>query len=596
MHRNIFASLSLVSLLGLVACAADSGGDADGWEFPGWGSKTDQVGTGLTVTHDASAQVFDGYNHVVDAAIRRNCVLPEDGGLALADFRAGGDVITTELSYLTSRKQLEQALDIDAQAKLGLGPLSGTGSFGLNRTFRSSERTVSILLRSRHTYTVINQQAHELTGEALGILQQDPAQFTRECGTDYISGVAHGAEMVMLVQIEARTLDKKLEVESKLAASGIKAGPATLDASLGAKFASALAEESAEVAVFVQSRGFVPSVDLAALSKLDGESFAVAAEAAKQLRASVENDKCHDQGDGGPGNCGGVAARGYLGNGARVAVPMGILRQQFQRTGNFPSTPAIVDALLATSRAADKANAMIEDYAELYDAVVSIHADEAGAMVASDRPFDFAIYDTTPTMRDDFSFDEWSGHASDWADVFDPESGDATATLVDALSGCWTRAQFGDFSECAAKPTTTEGGKALLAMFEEYGQARVRPVFYAHSTDAQKHEDALSSCPKGWRLPTKSEASRLWYAIERNPDLPAPSGTEEVLTGDRAAWYDDAGADCGSDGSYLERLADGTFSTGCHAGGGVFGSSMRLPVMCVAKSGLWGSNVAKLPK
>jgi hypothetical protein len=169
--------------------------------------------------------------------------------------------------------------------------------------------------------------------------------------------------------------------------------------------------------------------------------------------------------------------------------------------------------------------------------------------------------------------------------------------LVESLGGCWTRAQFGDFSECAAKPSTTDGGKVLLTMFAEYGQARVRPVFYAHSASAQKHQDALQSCPKGWRLPTKSEASRLWHAIERNPELPTPSGFEGVLASDRGAWYDDAGADCnGDEGSYIERNADGTFTTGCHQGGGVFGSSMRLPVMCVAKSGVFGSSVAKLPK
>lgn len=596
MRRTLAISLTLCTLASLTGCAGDTGDDPDSWQFPAWGSKSDELGTGLTITHDASAQVFDGYNHVVDASIRRACVLPEDGGLEIADFRAGGDVITTELAYLTSRKQLEQAIGIDAQAKLGLGPLSGSASFGLNRSYSSSERTVSILLRARHTYTVINQQAHELVPEALATLERDPAQFTRECGTDYIAGVAHGAELVMLVQIESSSLDKKMQIESKLAASGIKAGPASIDASLGTKFSNALAQEDAKVAVFVESRGFVPSVDLAQLSQLDGDAFGVAAEAAKQLRASVELDKCHDQGDGGPGTCGGVAARGYLGNGARVAVPMGILRQQFQRTGNFPSTPVVVNALLETMRAADKANAVIEDYAELYDAVLAVHADEAGAMTSSDRPFDFGIYDTTPTMREDFTFSEWGSHASEWADVFEPMSGDATSQLVDALQPCWSRAQFGDFSECAAKPEQTEGGQALLATFAEYAEARVRPVFYANASFGTKHDEALGSCPKGWRLPTKSESNRLWYAIENNPDLPAPSAHEDTLQSDRAAWYDDVGKDCSGDqGSYIERLADGTFHTGCYSNAGVFGSSMRLPAMCVPKSGLWGTSVPKLP-
>lgn len=597
MRRTFSSALALAALvLSVPACTPASSDDPETWEFPDWGTKGDQIGTALTVTHDASAQVFDGYNRVVDAAIRRNCVLPEDGGLALADFRAGGDVIDTELQYLSSRKQLEQALDIDAQAKLALGPLSGSGQVGLGQSFRSSDRTVSILLRSRHVYTVINQQAHELTDGALATLQSDPAQFIRECGTEYIAGVAHGAELVMLIQIESSTLDKKLQVESKLAASGIKAGPATLDASLGSKFASALADESAEVSVFVQSRGFVPSVDLAALSKLDGDAFAVAAEAQKQLRASVELDKCHDQGAAGPGTCGGAPARGYLGNGARVAVPIGILRQEFQRTGNFPGTSVIVDAMLEAARAADQANAVIEDFAELYDAVLSVHADEAGAMVDGGRPYDFGIYDTTPMVREDFTYDEWTDHAAGWAETFDPGGGEAIDRLTAALQPCWSRAEFGDFSDCATKPGQTDDGEALLALFAEYDGARVRPVFYASAVNPTTHGDALGSCPKAWRLPTKAEASRLWYAIERSPDVAAPTAGDGILQNQRAAWYDDAGQDCAAeDGAYLERLADGTFKTGCYRGGGVFSSSMRLPALCVPKTGLWGTGVPKLP-
>jgi hypothetical protein len=581
----------------LAACTTTDGReDSEGWTFPQWGSKEDQLGLALTVTRDPSAQVFDGYNHVVDAAIRKNCVLPEDGGLEFADFRAGGDLISTELSYLTSRKQLEQALDIDTQAKLALGPLNGSGQLELHRNFKSSERTVSILLRSRHVYTVINQQSHALTDEALAVLQADPAQFARECGTDYIAGVAHGAELVMLVQIESTTLDKKMQMQSKLEASGIKAGPASFDASLGASFMSALADESARVSVSVQSRGFVPSVDLAALAKLDGDAFAVAATAQKELRASVELDKCHDQGDAGPGACGGAAARGYLGNGARVAVPMGILRQQFQRTANFPSTPALVEALLSSSRAADQASSVLEDYAELYDGILAIHVDEVGAMMESERPFDFGIYDTTPAVREDFTFDEWLAHATSWAESFDPEDGDLVETLADALQPCWSRAEFMDFSECATKPEATSAGQAVLATMAEYAEARVRPVFYAAAEDAVEHDDALHSCPQGWRLPNESEASRLWYAIERNPEIAAPVNAEGRLMTDRAGWYDDAGQDCDSnEGAFLERLPDGTFTTGCFANGGFLASNLLLPVTCVPKTGVWGTNVPKLP-
>lgn len=581
-----------------VACSEDAGREAtEPGDFPGWGSKRDEIGASLTTTRDPTAQIFDGYNGVVDAAIRRTCVVPEDGSVAFADFRVGGDLITTELQYITSRKQLEQTLDIDAQAKLKLGALGGGGQLGIHRSFKSSDRAVTILLRSRHVYTVINQQDHVLTDASLQTLRSDPARFHRECGTDYIAGVAHGAELVLLIQIESSSLEKKQELQTRLEASGIKAGPASIDATLGGKFASALGDESAHVTVSVDTRGFVPQVDLAALTRLDGDAFAVAAEANKQLRASVALDECHDQGDAGPGTCGGAKARGYLGNGARAAVPMGILRQQFQRTGNFPSEPAIVDAMVASARAADQANATLEQYAALYDAMVAIWADEVGALVESERPFDFGLYDTTATMRDDFLFDEFVTHASDWADVFDPSGGDAMRQLARAIEPCWTRAEFADFSDCLAQPAGTSDGAAVLATIAQYGAARVRPVFYASASAAKRHLDAAAACPKGWRLPNAYEANRLWFAIERNPDLPLPTATDGVLQGHRAAWYDDLGRDCASnEGSYLEQLADGSFHTGCYAEpGGFFSSAMTLPVVCLPKTGVYGTSVPKLP-
>jgi hypothetical protein len=275
---------------------------------------------------------------------------------------------------------------------------------------------------------------------------------------------------------------------------------------------------------------------------------------------------------------------------------MGILRQQFQRTANFPSTPALVEALLTSSRGADQASSVLEDYAEIYDAMLAIHADEVGAMVESERPFDFGIYDTTPALREDFTFDEWLAHATSWAESFDPEDGDLVETLADALQPCWSRAEFMDFSECTTKPEATAAGQAVLATMAEYAEARVRPVFYAAAEAAVEHDDALHSCPQGWRLPNKSEASRLWYAIERNPEIAAPVNADGRLMTDRAGWYDDAGQDCTSnEGAFLERLPDGTFTTGCFANGGFLASNLQLPVTCVPKTGLWGTNVPKLP-
>jgi hypothetical protein len=591
-------SRSLLALaLFTIACddGADEGSDPESWQFPQWSSKEDQLGAGLTATHDQNVMIFDGYNKVVDRPVGRNCVLPKAGALEVADFRAGGDLMQTDLKYITTRRELEQALDIDAAAKIKVGPLGGGGGLGISRTFKTSDKTVSILLRARHVYTVINQERHHLTDEALAMLEADPAEFMRACGTDYLAGVAYGAELVALVQIEGASLQKKQEIQSKLEAAGIKAGPASLDGSLGAKFQQALADESNTVSVWVEARGFTPSVDLSGITKLDESSFSSAAEAVKQLHASVQLDKCHDQGDAGPGTCGGTKARGYLGNGARVSVPMGLLRQQFQRTANFPASKKNVDGLLAVARTADQAVAVLADYADLYDAIVAIWADEVHAMVASDRPYDFGVYDTSGAMHE-LDFATLQQHASDWADAFDPVSGSEVQALAELVQSCWSRAEFGDYGDCAAKAKDTAIGQGILASIGEYAETRIRPVLYAASSDAVEFGDAPGECGAGWRMPNRAETNRLFFAIERNPDVPEPVHAQGKLLGAHAAWYDDGNVDCSAvQGAWLERRGDGTFGTGCYTDGGIFVSDLALPVLCVPKAGVYGSDVPKLP-
>jgi hypothetical protein len=589
-------TLPALVVLALAGCDPGPASSGEDWTFPAWGQKSDELGSGLTATRDLAVQIFDGYNRVVDTPSGRNCVLPQAGQLELAEFRAGGDIITTEIEYVSTREELEQALDIDATAKIKVGPIGGGGSLGFSRELKTSSRSVAILLRSRHVYTVVNQERHHLTDEAVAMLESDAPRFVRECGTDYVSGVAYGAELAMLVQIEADSLEERQKVEAKLEASGIKAGPASIDASLGAAFENALKNESVEVSVSVDSRGFVPSVDLSVLGKLDADAFGVAAEALAQLRASVLEDECHDQGEFGPGECDGSPARGYLANGARAAVPMGLLRLPFSRTANFPSDQATVNALLEVTREADAATSSLEAFAEVYDTMVSVWAEEVGAMTTSDAPYDFAIYDTSEELRSDFQFAALMDHAQAWAAAYDPENGSEVEALAEIVDDCWSRAEFGDFSECQTWPEDTDAGRAILATLAEYGQARVRPVEYSFVATPHGFYDVPGKCASGFRQPTKAEASRLWLAMERNPEIPECSDTSGHIETGTGAWYDDQGLDCPTgQGAWIERLPSGEFETGCYVDGGILYNDMDLVVLCVPNAGVYGMDVFDLP-
>lgn len=590
---NVTAALGLLALVGCADATLEAS-DPDSWDFPEWAGKADGLGSGLTSTRDPAVVVFDGYNHVADLPLGRNCVLPEPGELEFAPFRAGGDQFTSEFVYIQTREELEEALDIDAQASIKVGPLGGGGSLGISSKFKSSDKSLAILLRTRQVYTVVNQDRHNMTDEAIEMLRTDARQFGRECGTGYVAGVAYGAELTLLIQIEASTIEESKSIKSMLEAQGIKAGPASISPSLGTAFSSATSSENVTVSVDVEARGFVPSVDINSLAALDESAFAVAATAKDDLLASVANDKCHDQGDAGPGTCDDAPAKGYLANGARRSIPMGILHHPFQRTANFPGDQEVVDSLLEVSRAADEALATFRDYASLYSAMVGIHNDEVAAMLSSDAPYEYSAYDPS----EDFiamSFNDLQGYATDWARAYEPEAGTEVRKLADAVSDCWSRAQFGDFSDCQQRPAETEAGREILATMADYQSNRVRQVHYSFHRHTLRHGPAGSACPVGWRQPDAAEASRLWFAVERDPNMPLCTDVDGVLEGDCGAWYDDDGIQCNeNEGAWIERIDDESFRVGCHENS-LFVDDPELLALCVPTSGVYGANVPELP-
>lgn len=592
-RSKCLARVALVLSLGLAACEeGDAGLAPREWEFPTWVSKSDELGSGLTTTRDPALLVFDGYNHVSDTRVSRNCVLPEAGELDFASFRAGSDQFETKFTYIESREELEQALGIDAAASVKIGPLGGGGSLGIASEYKSSDKSLAILLRTRQMYTVVNQDRHHLTEEALGVLRAEPTRFVRECGTGYIAGVAYGAELSLLVQIEASTLEESKEVKAKLEAEGIRAGPVSIDASLGTAFTRALGDENVEVSVSVEARGFVPSADINSLGALDERAFMAAAEAQRELQASVSNDKCNDQGDAGGGTCGDRAASGYLANGFRAAVPMGVLHQPFQRAANFPGDSEVVDGLLSVDRDALTAVRTIREYAEIYRAMVGIHNDEVGGMLNSDTPYEFNVYDASDELQWT-SYEDLLAYAQFWAAAYEPQEGAEVRALAHAISDCWTRLQFSDFSECQTSLRVTDAGREILQTMDEYAEQRVRPLYFVADPDALTHSAAETACPAGWRQPNAAEASRLWFAVERDPGMPECKNADSLLEGDRAVWHDSA--ECTRDESgWIERAPDGTFRTGCHADR-YFAYNPRLLSLCVPASGVFGASIPELP-
>ena len=596
MRQPLSAALLVALLAPVVACdAPPADGDPDAWEFPEHAGKDDALSGGLVASDAQTVRVFDGFNVVVDASVGDSCVQPRSGPIELAAFRAGGDISEETMRYVETLDELHEALDVSAQAQVKVGPLGGGASLGIAKDFKSTETSLAILLRSRHHYTVINQDSHFLTDEALELAEQDADAFVRKCGTHYVAGVEYGAELRILIQIETRSAQEKEEVRAELEANGIRAGAANIDAGVSTTLSETLTREGVTVTARTEIRGFEPSVSLAAIegNPLDPSAMALAKQATEELHASVKADKCHDQGEHGPGSCDGRPALGYAANGSRTARPVGVQLQPYRQTADFPNDADAINAFLEQEQAAERAMAFVGAHADLFNVVTRVYNDEVGAMLASNTPYDFTLY------RPDKAFvaaahDHVMAAAETLGELYDPERGGYTKLLATSVADCWDRAQFNDFSDCQGRPDAASSFQTVEDGLDRYDEEmRIRPIYYTVADATSEWDEAVEACPAGSRLPNNFESTRLLAALAINPDVPEPRFRPDEVKGEWALWVSDEFGDCDSEsGAYVE-FEGSNVKTACYRNP-LLASDMELPVFCIPNAGPYGANVPAL--
>lgn len=587
--KILLASFALLSAFG--CDAATEASDPGSWEFPSWGSKEDALGEGLSRTTDLGVRVFEGFNAVTDASVGEACVRADGDTTGFTPFRAGATTSEESLEYIESLDQLHESLQLDATAQVKAGPLGVDASTSITREFKSSETALSILLRTKSTYLVINQNRLDLTDEASALATSDPAAFVRKCGTHFVGGVEYGAELRLLITIQTNSIEEREAIRAGLEAEGIQAGPTTIGAGLSTSLSEVLEQKGVTVTAHAETQGFQSSVSLTAIEQnpLDPSAMALAKEAVADMKASIAHDLCHDQGESAPGGtCNGTKALGYLANGGRSARPTGVELRAYRAAADFPDDPASIDAFLAQRRLAENALAFIEDHARLYAKVLRVHSEEVGGLLDSPNPFDYAIYNP----NDEFDWvteQDLRKYAEMVLAGFDPENGSAVEIIADSLRDCWNRAESGDFGDCQGEP---ERLQAVRALFDSYETQRIRPIYYHLVEDTLEWQDAEEACPAGFRLPNKYEATRLYTAVTANPAVPEPRFAD-VLDEEWALWVADefGGCDQGS-GLFLEFGTDGG-NTFCYENPAL-ASDMELPVLCVPNAGPYGADVFDL--
>lgn len=579
-RRSLCALLPPLLACSVAACDDSANGtetDPESWVYPQEG-KEDALADGPNPTTDRGVEIFRGYNVVTDSALGIECVEPQS-----RRYRAGATTWSETMTVVESQDELNTALGIDAKAQVKAGPLGVDTGVSFANEYSASGTTLTLLLRARATYAVVNRDPVSLTADALGLAQDSPAAFARHCGTHFIEGIEYGAELRVLISVETESFRDREEIKSQLAVSGIQAGPATVGAEVKASVSEILEQRASRISARADALGFSTSHSLAAIEGNPFDSAAGLVENIKKdLDASIEADQCAD-GSG----CSAETIGGYEANSNRSAAAVGVAKRTYRSATNFPRDEETLEAFRKHDNDIALALGTVEKHARAYALVSGVYQQEVGAILQADAPYDFAIYRVGEFGTSAATQQALLERANEVRDVFDPETGQAVGLIVDSISKCWDRAVQGDFSGCSATDLTAVDG-----LLDDYADRRLRPVYYLlGSEDTQEWQDA--QCPENTRLPDRYEASRLYAAGRRNQSIPAPRYTEEYFENENfGVWVREPGY-CPQDQGVWVQFLSNTLEVGCYENR--FSTvDIELPVLCVPNSGPFGPQVMDL--
>ena len=578
--RTLSAFLLPLLACGVAGCDDSANGaeaDAESWVYPQEG-KEDALADGPNPTTDRGVEVFRGYNVVTDSALGVECVEPQS-----RRYRAGATTWSETMTVVESLDELNTALGIDAKAQVKAGPLGVDAGVSFANEYNASGTTLTLLLRARATYGVVNRDAVTLTPDALALAQSSPAAFARHCGTHFIEGIEYGAELRVLISVETESFTDKEEIRSQLAVNGIQAGPATVGAEVKASVSEILEQRASRVSARADALGFSTSHSLAAIEGNPFDSAAGLVESIKKdLDASIEADQCAD-GSG----CSTESIGGYEENSNRSATAVGVAKRTYRSATNFPRDEATLEAFRTHDNDVAVALGTVEKHARAYALVSSVYQQEVGAILQADAPYDFALYRVGEFGTSAATQQTLLERANEVRDVFHPDTGQAVGLIVDSIATCWDRAVQGDFSGC----NTTELA-SVDGLLDDYAERRLRPVYYLLGTDdTVEWQDA--QCPENTRLPDRYEASRLYAAVRRNQTIPAPRYTEDYFENENfGVWVREPGY-CPQDHGVWVQFLSNTLEVGCYENR--FSTiDIELPVLCVPNAGPFGPRVLDL--
>jgi len=459
----------------------------------------------LVSTRDPGVHLLAPYNAFLDRSPTTECVTGATGA-NVGDVR--GEFY---LRHVSSREELAKELEVDVGASAKLPRGSVDASTKVVSSFKSSATTATFIVRAVRSYAVTPRGTVSLTPQAQAMLDQNQAdRFLATCGGSFARSVRYEAEVLGLLQFEAKTEEAARKIQTSFggALNGIP-NLASASAEVKTRAEDAAKKNDATLTVTVAAMGFVAR---------DGTTVAAVADSARafeqidslraDMNASFDADIARDRQD-------------YFANNQRNARPSQVVQAPYRQLPNASDT---FDYGRLTTRL-QHAEEFFDSVAGLQVRMEAIYTDEVNRFLTDTQRWGGNQFRYNVQSTPQLSTNAVVPVAQKYAAMFKPNDGTLVQPLRMVVERCLTGAGTGDYRACQTDPVI-EGNMqdALNAIADYADHGRIVPVVAWMPVLGQKmsHRNAAEACRKvDMRLPKRDEMLLIAPAVTA---LASPSG------------------------------------------------------------------------
>jgi hypothetical protein len=454
----------------------------------------------LVWTHDPGVHLLAPYNAFLDRTPTTECVTGATGaiGANVGDLR--GEFY---LRHINTREELAKELEVDvgASAKLPRGSIDA--SVKVVTTFKSSATTATFIVRAVRSYAVTPRGTVKLTPEAEAMLvQNDADRFLATCGGSFARSVRYEAQVLGLLQFEAKTEEAARKIQTSFGGSLNAIAPiASANAELKTRAEETARKNDATLTVTVAATGFVAR---------DGTTVATVADPARafeqidalrgDMNASFDGDLSRDRQD-------------YFANNQRNARPSQVVQAPYRQ---LPNAPQAFDYTRLTTRL-QRAEEFFDRVASVQVRMETIYGDEIDRFLSDTHRWggNQFRYNVLPSPQ--LSTNAVVPFAQKYAAMFKPHDGTLVQPLRMVIERCLSGAGSGDYHACETDPVIDgDMQKAETAIDKYADEGRIVPIVAWMPTlgATMSHRNAGDACrTAGMRLPKRDEMKLIAPAV-----------------------------------------------------------------------------------